>query len=83
MLGDTCRVAESTVTNLLPHLFAVLFDFLWLAIIESDQFIASVTIHPEQLTEFGVDRLCIPVFGSLDEQCHHQGRQGRDGIPVE
>jgi hypothetical protein len=61
----------------------VRFDFFRLFLVERRQLAASGAFRPQQLVEFGVNRLRVAVLGALDEKRHAPRRQSGNAMPVQ
>jgi hypothetical protein len=58
-------------------------DLFGLLLIQFRQVVTSRFFGPQQLIEFCVNSLCIPVFGALNEKRHNPGRERGNAVPIE
>ncbi|HWC18214.1 MAG TPA: hypothetical protein VG498_14430 [Terriglobales bacterium] len=66
------RIQSRVSLEFPARFFAEFLDLLRFLIIEVSELILRVAMDPEQFIQLGVNRLGVPVFGSLDEERHQQ-----------
>jgi len=58
------------------------FDVFWLLLIDVGEAIASPGLRMQELVEFSLDCLRIPVLGSLDQERHEPGGEHGKSVPT-
>ena len=76
MIGfDLCRQPNGWFAHpcglvVLPYVFPVALDLLWLTFVQRGKRRISVFVRAKQFIKFGLDGLGVAVFGPLNEQRH-------------